>query len=99
MTTETLEATPDQLHRYNMFSIELDAPPFQPRPNELIGSVLKDTGFTVEDFDTAPPFFGHQTWILKAEVGKDELFRTMKPTFKERVTELYNSGAIRYGTW
>jgi hypothetical protein len=85
--------------RYQNYSIELDCPPGNPRPSDLIGGVLHDTGIEVSDFDTAPPFFGHQTWVLKAEAGKDELFVQCKPTFKSRIEALYHAGRIRYGTW
>ncbi len=85
--------------RYQSFSIELDCAPFRPRPSQLLPDVLKGTSLSPADFDTGNPFFGHQTWILKEEVGKDEEFTKNKPLFKERITALYNSGAIRYGTW
>jgi len=87
------------LTRHKDFSIELDCPPGNPRPKDLIESVLVETGLTVDDFDTAPPWFGHQTWILKESAGKDALFTSCKPTFKERCTALYNAGIVRYATW
>ena len=79
-------------------TIELDCAPFTPRPSERIGFVLKGSGFKVEDFDTGNPFFGHQVWTLK-DPNRENEFIGKKPLFKERVTELYNSGAIRYGSW
>lgn len=85
--------------RYQNFSIELDCPPGNPRPGDLIEGVLDGTGLEVKDFSTGNPLFGHQTWILKASADKDELFTKGKPKFKERITKLYNSGRIRYGTW
>jgi hypothetical protein len=85
--------------RYQKYSIELDAHPFSARPNDLIGSVLKDTGLFVEDFETGKPFFGHQVFILKESAGKDALFTKSKPIFKTRITELYREGLILYGTW
>lgn len=85
--------------RFNEFSIELDCAPGNPRPDDLFAGVLKDTGFDVVDFDTPAPFFGHQIWILKESANKDDMFAKAKPVFKERVTALYNSGLIRYGTW
>jgi hypothetical protein len=85
--------------RYQNYSIELDCPPGGIRPNDLIAGVLKDTGMEASDFDTGAPFFGHQTWVLKASANKDEMFSASKPTFKSRITDLYNSGIIRYGTW
>ena len=86
--------------RYQNFSIELDCPPGNPRPKDLIESVLEGTGLVVNDFETHNPFFGEQTWVLKESAKKDELFLKHKyETIKPRVVALYNSGYIRYGTW
>lgn len=85
--------------RYNNFSIELDCPPGNPRPNDLIAGVIQDSGIEVEDFETSAPFFGHQTWVLKSSAEKDELFTKNKPVFKQRIGELYEQGLIRYGSW
>jgi len=85
--------------RYNNYSIELDCEPGFPRPSDLIDGVLAGTGICAEDFITGDPFFGHQTWVLKKEAGKDDLFTNSKPTFKERVEALYHSGQIRYGSY
>lgn len=85
--------------RLQDFSIELDCPPGSIRPNDLIDGVLRDSGIEPTDFETGAPFFGHQVWILKEEANKDAIFTASKPTFKERITALYHSGRIRYGTW
>jgi hypothetical protein len=92
---------PQDDNRYQHFSIELDCPPGNPRPEHLIGCVLSGTGLKVEDFDTSPPFFGHQTWILKpGNEDKDALFNIHKRgVFKVRIEYLYHRGLIRYGTW
>ena len=88
------------MSRINDFSIELDCPPGTPRPNDLIAGVLAETGFEVEDFETGPPFFGHQVWILKESADKDALFTAIRrEVIKDRVVKLYNDGIIRYGTW
>lgn len=87
------------MDRYQKFSIELDCPPGGIRPADLIGSVLRGTGLEIEDFETAPPFFGHQTWILKEAVGKDKLYTDTRATLKARVTALYETGQIRFGSW
>lgn len=89
----------DHKERYNKFSIELDCPPGWTRPSNLIGGVLEGTGLDVTDFETGTPFFGHQTWILKESAEKDSIFLINKDIFKSRITELYNDGIIRYGTW
>ena len=80
-------------------SIELDCPPGSPRPFDLIEGVLKDTGLEVKDFETSPPFFGNQEWSLKEASNKEDVFLAARPTLKERVEKLYNTGFIRYGSW
>lgn len=87
-------------NREKNFSVELDCPPGMPRPEDLIEGVLKDSGFEVSDFDTNPPFFGNQLWVLRVDANKDELFRQIRlDTIKPKVVELYELGAIRYGSW
>ena len=76
-------------------TIELDCAPGSPRPGDLIGSVIKDTG--LEERDTVGRFFGNWTWDY-SDVPKDE-WKKLQPTLKERVTALYNRGTIRYGSW
>ena len=78
--------------------ITLDCAPGMARPGHYIGGVLKDTGLLEEDFETGPPFFGAQVWVLK-DASKAELFTAAQPVFKERISALYHSGAIRYGDW
>lgn len=86
--------------RYKNFSIELDCWPGNPRPWHLIEGVLKGTGLTVDDFDTAAPFFGNQTWVLKVgDEARDQRFVAAKPTIAMRVENLYTQGTIRYGSW
>lgn len=99
--TVILPDAPSYQERYKLCSIELDCPPGPTRPSNLISRVLGDSGLIEDDFDTDPPFFGHQTWVLKPSVWteKSPIFAEHKPNFKERVTALYNDGFIRYGTW
>lgn len=79
-------------------SIELDCPPGNPRPWDLIEGVLKNTGFTLNDFAQTPAVFGHVSWILR-DSAKTKAYMEIRPFIKERVTALYNQGLIRYGSW
>ena len=76
-------------------TIELDCPPGDPRPGDLIASVIEGTGLPLRERVGA--FFGNWTWdyndIPEAEWEK------VKPILKERITALYHSGVIRYGSW
>ncbi len=79
-------------------SIELDCPPGNPRPGDLIQGVIEGTGLTLDDFITDAPFFGLQTWTVKPE-AEERFLEHKEKTIKPRVIDLYNSGAIRYGSW
>ena len=86
--------------RFQQFSIELDCPPGQPRPGDLLPSVLEDTGLEVDDFELVSTSFGNWTWVLKAEVNKDKLYEEHRhKTIKPRVHALFGSNLIRYGSW
>ena len=76
-------------------TIELDCAPGYPRPSDLIESVIKDTGLEVRE--TVGRFFGNFTWDY-SDVDPKEWAR-VQPILKERITALYKSGTIRYGSW
>lgn len=78
-----------------MQTIELDCPPGNPRPGDLLPAVIEGTGLTVRDPDSK--FMG--CWVFNyADVPADQ-WETAKPTLKQRITALYESGVIRYGSW
>lgn len=79
------------------YSIDLDAPPGAVRPDALLEGVLRDTGLTPEDFKNTSRFFGNWEFVLLP--GKEELYEKVRADIKEKVCALYNSGAIRYGSW
>lgn len=82
------------------FSIELDCPPGNPRPGDLIAGVLAGTGLIPEDFDPPSRFFGCWTWVLRSgDEHRVARFKHAQPTLKERVTALHEAGVIRYGSW
>jgi hypothetical protein len=76
-------------------SIELDCAPGGTRPGDLIGSVIEDLG--LEAKEPISKFFGNWKWDY-SEVPA-ERWAEIKPTLKERVTRLYHSGLIRFGSW
>ena len=76
-------------------TIELDCPPGSPRPGDLIGGVIKGTGLPTRD--TVGRFFGNWTWDY-SDIDP-EVWAKAQPTLKKRITALYESGAIRYGSW
>jgi hypothetical protein len=79
------------------YSIELDCPPGNPRPSDLIGGVLEGTGLTTENFEEPSTSFGNWTYVLKP--GYEEIYKEHKPKIAERIKDLYGRGRIRYGSW
>jgi hypothetical protein len=76
-------------------TIELDCAPGGIRPGDLIGGVIKGTG--LKRRGPVLTFFGNWTWDY-SDVDPNEWAR-IQPVLEERVTALYNSGTIRYGSW
>lgn len=76
-------------------SIELDCPPGSPRPGDLIAGVIAGTGLPQKE--ECMKLFGNWKWIYD-DVSCEEWDR-IQPTIKERITALYKSGRIRYGSW
>lgn len=78
-------------------TIELDCPPMTPRPGSYIGSVIAGTGLEAKEPQIGPASFGNWTWDY-SEVPEEE-WKKIQPVLKERITALYQRGAIRYGSW
>lgn len=76
-------------------TIELDAAPGAIRPGDLLRVVIKDTG--LEPREAVSRFFGNWTWDYSDVPA--EKWKAIKPILKQRITALYNSGVIRYGSW
>lgn len=76
-------------------TIELDCAPGGPRPGDLIGEVIKDTGLPLRERTSA--FFGNWTWDY-SDIPDDVWIKAQETT-KPRITALYNAGVIRYGSW
>ncbi len=76
-------------------TIELDCAPGAIRPGDLITGVIKDTG--LESKEPVSMLFGEWTWNY-SEVDPDDWKRIQK-IVKERITKLYQSGMIRFGSW
>jgi hypothetical protein len=81
------------------YSIELDCSPGSPRPDTLITGVLEGTGLTTEDFKEPSTWFGNWTYHLKSEPHLEDKYEEAREVIKERVTDLYQRGRIRYGSW
>lgn len=82
-----------------MYTIELDCPPGNPRPDQLFPGVLEGTGLKVTDFENVGRFFGNWTWALKERKGLDKKYLKARSQIQKHVEELYHAGWIRYGSW
>lgn len=92
----------DLLHRsmeHNMQpnpqTIELDCPPGGIRPGDLIKGVIAGTGLPHRD--DVSRLFGNWVWDY-SDIPADR-WKQAQPILKERITALYTSGTIRYGSW
>lgn len=76
-------------------TIEIDCPPGNPRPDDLLPFVLEGTGIEVRE--TKNRLFGNFTWDY-SDITKD-VWDKANPIIKERIQALYDKGIIRYGSW
>lgn len=78
-----------------MQTIEIDCPPGDPRPGDLIADVIAGTGLPAKDADSK--FFGCWSWSY--DIPRDEWEMRIQPIIKPRIEALYERGVIRYGSW
>jgi hypothetical protein len=66
------------------------------RPDDLIRGVLG--GLDIEPIEwEVQPFFGNSCYTF--DIPRDVWEREYQPTIRQRITALYNTGVIRYGSW
>ena len=68
--------------------IELDCPPGDPRPNDLIEEVIKDTGLPSRE--SSGILSGHALWDY-SDIAP-EIWQKATPTIIQRIRELYRRG-------
>lgn len=78
------------------WTIDLDCAPGITRPGDLLPGVLMGLNIKKDSEDTVSRFFGNWCWEFKTSKDK---YERIKPIIEERITSLYNSGIIRYGSW
>lgn len=76
-------------------AIELDTPPFGPRPDELLPSALTGTGLA--PVPASSTMFG--CWRFDYGSVPTEEWAAAQPRIAENVKALYAAGRIRYGSW
>ena len=76
-------------------TIVLDAPPFSTRPDELLPIALKGTSLPPREANTR--IFG--AWEFDYSDIDRETWSVARKILQTNITELYNQGLIRYGSW
>lgn len=76
-------------------TIELDCPPGNPRPCDLLPSVIEGTGLTEREPVSA--LFGNWKWDY-SDVDP-MVWKQAQPVISKRIIDLYDKGKIRYGSW
>ena len=94
-----------------MLQIEIDCAPGGVRPqqffNSIVNKISKDsldeelTQFSEKLVDHSPVSskFGCWEWIIEMDDNISKHYSFIQNIFKEELTKLYNSGAIRYARW
>jgi len=75
------------------YRIDIDCPPGDPRPGDLIGDVIKGTGLPLRE-DAGCRFFGWWTWDY-SDIAP-EVWKRARPKIRRRLVRLYEQGVIRY---
>jgi hypothetical protein len=75
------------------YRIDIDCPPGDPRPGDLIPSVIKGTGLPLRE-DAGCRFFGWWTWDY-SDIAPD-IWKRARPKIRRRLVRLYEQGVIRY---
>ena len=76
-------------------TIEIGCPPGNPRPKDLLPSVIEGTGLEVRD--PVSMSFGDWEWDYNDIDPKK--WKEIQPTLKDRLVALHNSGVVRYCSW
>lgn len=76
-------------------TIEIDCAPGPVRPGDLYVHVI--AGLGLAEREPVSTFFGNWTWDY-SDVPANE-WAAVRPLLKSRITDLYNRGRIRYGSW
>ena len=81
-------------------SIQIDCPPFAPRPPEVFASAIEDTGLTPEDFeDQGSTIFGCREYLVKADPESISRYLHARQTIGENLIIIYERGIVRDVTW
>ena len=97
MSEKALQEIQASMAQSQHYTIELDCPPGDPRPGDLIEGIIRDTGLPIRD--PVSKVFGNWTWSYHDVEDISNLWTKIRPTLKRRIQTLYQQGVIRYGSW
>jgi len=86
-------------HDRKRLSIEMNCPPGNPRPWELLDLVFYLTELHPDDFETSGVMFGRQEFLVKPTADAVERYLRSRPTINSRLLECYEHGLVRGATW
>ena len=91
--------TVNYIYRCTMgYSIDLDCAPGRPRPGDLLPGALHGTPIKASDLgEPVSKFFGNWMWVIPTKLEK--VYAKHQKRVQANITDLYNEGAIRYGSW
>jgi hypothetical protein len=76
--------------------IIIDCAPAKQRPDEILKSILVDTGLTEEDFENTCKSFGAWTFRLR---DKESIFLEKFEIIIAKLKTCYHNGLIRYAEY
>ena len=77
------------------FTLVIDCPPGNIRPDDIAKQVLENTDIILDEAKSK--VFGEWTWDIPEQYT--ETYQKNQKLIGERLTKLYNNGAIRYAEW
>jgi hypothetical protein len=89
-----------------MLEIEIDCPPGYTRPDVYFKNIvetlksnenkaIREFSETLKNLEPVSKRFGNWVW----EIDAKNLHTELQNIFKEKLTEIYNKGGVRYASW
>lgn len=76
------------------YTLIIDCPPGNPRPDDILRDILVDLTLKYEDFEKLYSLFGEWGFRTAKTPTEDD-----KKAIAARLTSAYNCGQIRYAEW
>jgi hypothetical protein len=82
---------------YTPYTLELDCPPGNPRPGDLLDFVMEGTDIPLNPWKPDSALFGCWMWRIPPDFEKR--YEVFRDAIAIRIQTLYEKGQIRYGSW